>query len=55
MAKTLGLHILADIYGIDPDRIDRVEDIKDLLETSCTSGRITHLNSHMARTRYSNR
>jgi S-adenosylmethionine decarboxylase len=34
MAKTLGLHIIADLYGVNPDLIDRVEDIRHLLENS---------------------
>ncbi len=46
MAKTLGLHILADIYGVDPTRIDRVEDIKDLLETAVKVADLTKISSH---------
>ena len=46
MAKTLGLHILADIYGIDADRIDKVEDIKDLLETAVKVADLTKISSH---------
>ncbi len=46
MAKTLGLHILADIYGVDPARIDRVEDIKDLLETAVKVADLTKISSH---------
>ncbi len=46
MAKTLGLHILADIYGVDPDRIDRVEDIKNLLETAVKVADLTKISSH---------
>ncbi len=46
MAKTLGLHILADIYGIEPDRIDKVEDIKNLLETAVKVADLTKISSH---------
>ncbi len=46
MAKTLGLHILADLYGVDPHLIDRVEDIKDLLETAVRTAGLTKISSH---------
>ncbi len=46
MAKTLGLHILADLHGINPDLIDRVEDIKHLLETAVRVAGLTKISSH---------
>ncbi len=46
MAKTLGLHILADLYGVEAERIDRVEDIKDLLETAVKVADLTKISSH---------
>ncbi len=46
MAKTLGLHILADLYGVDADRIDRVEDIRDLLESAVKVANLTKISSH---------
>ncbi|MDQ7038544.1 MAG: adenosylmethionine decarboxylase [Aquificota bacterium] len=46
MAKTLGLHILADLYGVEADRIDRVEDIRDLLETAVRVADLTKISSH---------
>ncbi len=46
MAKTLGLHILADLYGVEPDRIDRVEDIRNLLETAVKVAGLTKISSH---------
>ena len=46
MAKTLGLHILADLYGVDPALIDRVEDVKHLLETAVKIANLTKISSH---------
>ncbi len=46
MAKTLGLHILADLYGVDAERIDRVEDVRDLLETAVKVADLTKISSH---------
>ncbi|WP_448587717.1 adenosylmethionine decarboxylase [Thermocrinis sp.] len=46
MAKTLGLHILADLHGINADLIDRVEDIKNLLETAVKVAGLTKISSH---------
>jgi len=46
MAKTLGLHILADLHGIDAERIDRVEDIRNLLETAVKVADLTKISSH---------
>ena len=46
MAKTLGLHILADLYGVNPDLIDRVEDVKHLLETAVKVANLTKISSH---------
>ncbi len=46
MAKTLGLHILADLYGVDAERIDRVEDVRDLLETAVKVANLTKISSH---------
>ncbi len=46
MAKTLGLHILADLYGVEAERIDRVEDIKKLLERAVRVANLTKISSH---------
>ncbi|MFP3206049.1 MAG: adenosylmethionine decarboxylase [Hydrogenobaculum sp.] len=46
MAKTLGLHIIADLYGVNPDLIDREEDIRHLLENSVKAGELTKISSH---------
>ncbi len=46
MAKTLGLHILADLYGVKADKIDRVEDIRELLEESVKNANLTKISSH---------
>ncbi len=46
MAKTLGLHILADLYGVSPDLIDRVEDIRHLLESAVKVADLTKISSH---------
>ncbi len=46
MAKTLGLHILADLYGVSDHLIDRVEDIKDLLESAVRTAGLTKISSH---------
>ncbi len=46
MAKTLGLHILADLHGVDAERIDRVEDIRNLLETAVKVADLTKISSH---------
>ncbi|MGB9873476.1 MAG: adenosylmethionine decarboxylase [Hydrogenobacter sp.] len=46
MAKTLGLHILADLYGVNPDLIDKVEDIRHLLESAVKVAGLTKISSH---------
>ena len=46
MAKTLGLHILADLYGVEGDLIDRVEDVQNLLETAVKVADLTKISSH---------
>jgi len=46
MAKTLGLHILADLYGVEADKIDRVEDIRELLEGAVKFANLTKISSH---------
>ncbi|MCS7262099.1 MAG: adenosylmethionine decarboxylase [Aquificaceae bacterium] len=46
MAKTLGLHILADLYGVHPDLIDRVEDVRQLLESAVKIAGLTKISSH---------
>ena len=46
MAKTLGLHILADLYGVEADKIDRVEDIRELLEGAVKYADLTKISSH---------
>ncbi|NPA33097.1 MAG: S-adenosylmethionine decarboxylase [Aquificae bacterium] len=46
MAKTLGLHILADLYGVSADKIDRVEDIRELLEGAVKHANLTKISSH---------
>ncbi len=46
MAKTLGLHILADLYGIEADKIDRVEDIREVLEGAVKYADLTKISSH---------
>ncbi len=46
MAKTLGLHILADLYGVEPELIDRVEDIRNLLENAVKFADLTKISSH---------
>ncbi|MDW8433589.1 MAG: adenosylmethionine decarboxylase [Aquificaceae bacterium] len=46
MEKTLGLHILADLYGVHPDHIDRVEDVRQLLESAVKVAGLTKISSH---------
>lgn len=46
MAKTLGLHIIADLYGVNPEFIDKEEDIRHLLENSVKAGNLTKISSH---------
>jgi S-adenosylmethionine decarboxylase len=46
MEKTLGLHILADLYGVDFDKLDHVEDIKELLEGAVKYADLSKLSSH---------
>ncbi len=46
MEKTLGLHILADLYGVDFDKIDHVEDVKELLENAVKYANLSKLSSH---------
>jgi S-adenosylmethionine decarboxylase len=44
--KALGLHIIADLYGVKGDLIDKVEDIKDLLEGAVEYAQLTKISSH---------
>jgi S-adenosylmethionine decarboxylase proenzyme, Bacillus form len=46
MEKTLGLHILADLYGVDFEKIDHVEDVKALLEGAVKYANLSKLSSH---------
>jgi len=46
MEKTLGLHILADLYGVDGSKIDHVEDVKELLENAVKYANLSKLSSH---------
>ena len=46
MKKALGLHIIADLYGVKGDLIDKVEDIKDLLEGAVEYAQLTKISSH---------
>jgi S-adenosylmethionine decarboxylase len=46
MEKTLGLHILADLYGVDFDKIDHVEDVRALLEGAVKYAGLSKLSSH---------
>jgi len=46
VAKALGLHIIADLYGVNGDLIDRVEDIRALLEGAVKHAKLTKISSH---------
>jgi len=46
MEKTLGLHILADLYGVDFDKLDHVEDVRELLEGAVKYAGLSKLSSH---------
>jgi len=46
VAKALGLHIIADLYGVNGDLIDRVEDIRALLEGAVKYAKLTKISSH---------
>ncbi|WP_029519866.1 MULTISPECIES: adenosylmethionine decarboxylase [unclassified Persephonella] len=46
MEKTLGLHILADLYGVEFDKIDHVEDVRELLEGAVKYAGLSKLSSH---------
>ncbi len=46
MEKTLGLHILADLYGVEASKIDHVEDVKALLEGAVKYAGLSKLSSH---------
>jgi len=46
VAKALGLHIIADLYGVEADLIDRVEDIRALLEGAVKYANLTKISSH---------
>lgn len=46
MAKALGLHIIADLYGVEGALIDRVEDIRALLEGAVKHAKLTKISSH---------
>jgi S-adenosylmethionine decarboxylase len=44
--KALGLHIIADLYGVKGELIDKVEDVKDLLEGAVEYAQLTKISSH---------
>jgi S-adenosylmethionine decarboxylase len=46
VAKALGLHIIADLYGVNGELIDRVEDIRALLEGAVKHAQLTKISSH---------
>ncbi|NPA57938.1 MAG: S-adenosylmethionine decarboxylase [Aquificae bacterium] len=46
MEKTLGLHILADLYGVEFDKLDHVEDVRELLEGAVKYAGLSKLSSH---------
>lgn len=46
MEKAIGLHILADLHGVEPALIDRVQDIRHLLETAVKVASLTKISSH---------
>jgi len=46
VAKALGLHIIADLYGVSAELIDRVEDIRALLEGAVKHANLTKISSH---------
>jgi len=46
VAKALGLHIIADLYGVKGDLIDKVEDIRALLEGAVKYANLTKISSH---------
>ena len=46
MKKALGLHIIADLYGVKGELIDKVEDVKDLLEGAVEYAQLTKISSH---------
>jgi len=46
MKSPLGYHILADLYGVEPGRIDSVEDVKEVLEGAVKYANLTKISSH---------
>ncbi len=46
MEKALGLHILADLYEVEGEKIDRVEDVRELLEGAVRFAKLTKISSH---------
>ncbi|MEN3033844.1 MAG: adenosylmethionine decarboxylase [Aquificaceae bacterium] len=46
MEKAIGLHILADLHGVDPALIDRVQDVRHLLETAVKVASLNKISSH---------
>lgn len=45
-AKGIGYHIIADLYGVEFDLIDKEKDIKILLENSVLISNLTKINSY---------
>jgi S-adenosylmethionine decarboxylase len=45
MKVTVGIHILADMYGIDPELLERKEYLMEVVERSIREGNLTKISS----------
>ncbi|MHB1648435.1 MAG: adenosylmethionine decarboxylase, partial [Cuniculiplasma sp.] len=45
MKVTVGNHILADMYGIKPELLERKETLKDIIEEAVRVGNLTKISS----------
>lgn len=41
----VGIHILADLYGVDPQRISRIDDVYGIIEGAVVAGSLTKISS----------
>lgn len=42
---TVGVHIIADLYGVNGDRISRTEDVCEIVEEAVRVGKLTKISS----------
>ncbi|MCD6083349.1 S-adenosylmethionine decarboxylase [Candidatus Aerophobetes bacterium] len=41
-----GIHIVSDLYGCDPEKLDNIKEIKKIIETAIEKANLTKIKSH---------